>query len=167
MDNISKLGIDLPSIVFYLVNFGIIFFIIKKYISEPVTNLLDTRSKEITDNLESSEKLRIQLEKDRQLMNQKIKDHTNALNKELDLAKANLQKQEQVRLAEIQKLKGDILSKASKQLKKEKSELIDSVKKDITKITKTAFIELTGKNISDNEVLNSVQNAIDDSTKIN
>lgn len=58
MNGFAKLGIDFVSLGFYLVNFGVIVFIVSKYIYNPLIIYLDQRRETVHRNLTESEALR-------------------------------------------------------------------------------------------------------------
>lgn len=58
MEGFTKLGIDLKSLIFYLVNFGVIVFILAKWVYKPLLRFLDERRDTIAKNLEASENLK-------------------------------------------------------------------------------------------------------------
>ena len=47
MDALQKLGIDGWSLVLYLVNYGILFFVLGKYVYKPLAKAMDARSEKI------------------------------------------------------------------------------------------------------------------------
>ena len=58
MDKLLSLGIDLQSILFYLVNFGILFAFIAKYAYPQINGFLEKRQKSIQGNLDEANELK-------------------------------------------------------------------------------------------------------------
>ncbi|QQS38436.1 ATP synthase F0 subunit B [Candidatus Woesebacteria bacterium] len=73
----EQLGIDLKVIVFQLINFGLLFIVLKKYLYKPVSNFLDQRIKTLKEN----EDLHRGLEKNKQSMDEKL-NSLNSSNKQ-------------------------------------------------------------------------------------
>lgn len=64
MTGIAKIGIDAQALIFYLLNFGVILFIVSKFIYRPLVKFLDERRQTIHQNLSESEILRKKFEQE-------------------------------------------------------------------------------------------------------
>ena len=53
-----KLGIDWQSIIFYVVNFGILYAVLAKYLVPPVLNMLDKRKEMVEGSINEANKLK-------------------------------------------------------------------------------------------------------------
>lgn len=58
MDALQKLGIDLWGVLLYLVNFGVIFLVLRRFVVRPLLRFLDARQMEIATNLQAAETMR-------------------------------------------------------------------------------------------------------------
>jgi len=133
----ENLGIDIKLLIAQLINFGIFFLIIKKFVAKPFTTFLsDERSKDeeknkLLDKLKNSEEVAVVSEKK---MREKVK-------KELDVLFAQSKKDAQkirvdlVKQAEIDAQ--EIRDKSKKLLEEERNILYREVK---DKIVKTSLI---------------------------
>ena len=52
----ESLGLDLKLLIAQIVNFGILFIVLKKVLYKPILKILDDRSKKISESLENSKK---------------------------------------------------------------------------------------------------------------
>lgn len=133
----ENLGIDIKLLIAQLINFGIFFFLIKKFVAKPFTKFLkEERSKdeektELLDKLKKSEEAEVINEKK---MREKVK-------KELDLLFAQSKKEAQeIREELIKQAEADakeIREKNKKLLDEEKNILYREVK---DKIVKTSLL---------------------------
>lgn len=57
----EALGIDLGAFIFYLVNFGLLLFLLQTFLFRPVLNALNTRETRIRESLENAEQVKQQL----------------------------------------------------------------------------------------------------------
>jgi F-type H+-transporting ATPase subunit b len=56
----DKLGINLPGLIAQFVNFGILLFILWRFVLPPVQRMLDERRQRIQESLEAAERMRAQ-----------------------------------------------------------------------------------------------------------
>ena len=133
----ENLGIDIKLLIAQLINFGIFFFIIKKFVAKPFTKFLnEERSKDeeknkLLEKLKRSEEAAVESERK---MREKVK-------KELDVLFSQSKKEAQdIRGELVKQAEGDaqeIRDKSKKLLEEEKNVLYREVK---DKIIKTSLI---------------------------
>jgi len=58
MEALSQLGIDLWSVLLYLVNFGFILWVLTRYVYKPLMKYVDERRETIKNNVNEAEELR-------------------------------------------------------------------------------------------------------------
>jgi len=59
----EALGIDIKLLIAQIVNFGILFFLLSKFLYKPITGMLDERRKKVEQSLKDSDAATLQLEK--------------------------------------------------------------------------------------------------------
>jgi F-type H+-transporting ATPase subunit b len=59
----EALGLDIKLLVAQIINFGILFFVLKKVLYKPIIKILDDRKKAIDESLKSSKKIEEELSK--------------------------------------------------------------------------------------------------------
>ena len=64
MEGLAKLGLDLKGIVFYMVNFGVVLWVIKKFVFTPLLAWADKRRESISQNLDAAEQIKSTFEKE-------------------------------------------------------------------------------------------------------
>src|SRR6476620_6514365 len=57
---LKSLGIDLPSVVWHLVNFIILILILQRFMYKPILKMLDDRAARIRDSMEQAERTRVE-----------------------------------------------------------------------------------------------------------
>ncbi len=139
----ESLGFDWKILVIQLINFGVLYVVLKKFLYTPILKLLDDRKKGIEKSLSDSKKIEVELAK---LEEQK--------NKILDEAKkdSNKLKDEMVRMASEEKRK--ILEEA----KKISDQEMESARKKIEALQEETFTILKKKFLEEtvNETLNKI-----------
>lgn len=92
----DKFGIDWKLMIAQLINFGIIFFVLRAFVYKPVLKLLDERRKKIEDGLTFAEKAKSELASIETLKADEVKkaqQHGVALVKEAELAAGKVRDQ--------------------------------------------------------------------------
>ena len=60
MDQLGELGINLPQLIAQLVNFGILFLLLRLVAYKPIMKMLDERSKRVQDSMAQTEQIKQQ-----------------------------------------------------------------------------------------------------------
>lgn len=123
MELIGNFGIDLRYLIAQIVNFLIIFFVLKRFAYKPVLELLKNRENTIREGLKQAEEARLLLEK--------------ATEKEKEILKNANQEARQF-LDEAKKQRSEILAKSEQIAKKQTEELIKEAREQIVQETREA-----------------------------
>ena len=122
------MNINWSTVFFQIVNFLLIIWILKKYLFKPVLMSMDKREKAIQSRLKDAEEAKILTEKERENLKAKI--------------------------AQIEKMKNDVLAEAYKKADNEQAILI-----------KTLKAEIQGKRIANDEQMRQEREALKSSIK--
>lgn len=133
MEILHTFGIDWVLLVAQFINFGIILFILKKFLYKPVMSMLQARREEIQKGIHDAEKAQRLLEE--------------ASEKERKILKT-AQNESRKMLEDTRKQADMLLSKTKEETKKETERMILDAKKQIEYETKQAEKRLAG-NISE------------------
>src|SRR4051812_12086174 len=60
MQALETLGINLPGLIWHLINFLVLLFILQRFVFPPVLQLLDERQRRIRESMEQAERLRVE-----------------------------------------------------------------------------------------------------------
>lgn len=129
MEILHKFGIDWVLLVAQFINFGIIFFVLKKFLYKPVMDMLKARREEIQRGIHDAEKATLLLEE--------------ATGKEKKLLK-NAQAETKKMLDDTRKQADIILVQAKEETKKVSDRMISDAKRQIEFETKQAEKRLVG-----------------------
>ncbi len=64
----DKLGLNLPGLIVQFVNFGILLFILWRFVLPPVQRMLDERRKRIQESLEAADRMRAQAQETERML---------------------------------------------------------------------------------------------------
>lgn len=157
MDNLAKIGIDLWSILLYMVNYGLIFIVIAFVLFPKIKAILGERKATIEKNLTDAETLRkeldalvkkSQVEKD-QLMELMEKERQNA-RKDIEAQKAKM-------IEEMETDRSKLLADANKQIKEQQKNIIIDSQKQILKMIESTITTILSGDVPEDVVKKSVK----------
>ena len=158
---LTKLGIDWKLFIAQLINFMILFFVLRAVAWKPILEALENRRKKIAEGIENAELAEEKLES---ISLQKDKVITSARIEAKQIIEEAKQKAEKIREEKNQITKAEIekqIEEAKKKIKNEKQESFQALQKELANL----ITEATGKIIKnlDSEKQNElVQEAIKD-----
>lgn len=124
----ESLGIDLRLIIAQIINFGLLLFLLTKFLYKPILKILDERKKKIAESLVSAQKIeaeRAKIEEEKQKELERAKEAGREVMEEMKI-EAGKQREETLKKAREEAEK--IVQKAKEQLVLEKAKLQEELK---------------------------------------
>lgn len=145
--------INFTQVLFQAVNFGVILFVLNKYLYKPVKNMLDQREKKINEGLAAAEKnLKAEAEAEK-----KKKEEISKARREASKILADAK-------VEAKKQADAVVEKARAEAKKESARIIDSAraaieeeKKALQTSLKELVVKTTEKLLADSLTANEIE----------
>jgi len=157
MDQLAKLGIDGWGLIVYLVNFGILWVVLAYLVFPKIIKAIDTRRKQIENNLKTAERIQAQLDK---TLDKAAKEQA-ALKAELETERADLEKEISTRRSELLATadadRAKLLDEAREAIKSEKKSLIKEAEADMVSLIQRVLIKILGERIDPEDVAASVK----------
>lgn len=161
MIDVSNLGIDLNSILFYLVNYGLVFAIVYYFFGKTIYTFLQNRQSSIENNIKESElikkdmkELNEKYEKERELalknLEQRLKDSDMAIRKKSEEIDNYLEQK-----------KKDLLKKAEEEMKDLKYRALNEVKVDVRDFMTKVILDYLKEHADKKDVETSVTKSFD------
>lgn len=148
MELFTKLGIDLKLLLAQIVNFLILFFLLKKLVYKPLLGLMDKRKKMIEQNVEDTKKIEERLVK---LEAEKKEVLDKAAGEAMAIVEKAKKQSEQDHASAISKAKEEISALAERYragLKEEKEALVEEIKADMAKLIVQSSSKIIQKEFS-------------------
>lgn len=162
MEALQKLGIDGASILFYLVNYGLLFFILNKYVIRPLTKSMDERSSHIRNNLQEAEQLRIDFQTEMARKVAEGAERDQQLSAELAAIRENAEQQAQRLLKEAERQREQLLAKTNADITAMKDRLLSDIEQDLLSRIERIVTQVLDEARSDEKTLKtSVKTAWD------
>jgi F-type H+-transporting ATPase subunit b len=164
MELISKLGIDLKLLLAQVVNFLILFFVLRALVYKPILNLLEKRKTQIEKNVEDTKKIEERLT---QLEEEKTKVLSNASKEAMKIVEDARKKSSEDHEKAMANTKKEISALAERyrgQLKDEKEEMLHEIKKEVAELVVSASSKILQKEFSKDDQ-SRLEKAIKDELK--
>lgn len=159
MEAFAKIGIDWLGLGLYLINYGILFFILGYWAFPKILKVLDERRSAIKKNLSDAEVLRAEIqlqlvksEAERKMLLNQIEQETATIRKELEQKKVQM-----MQVMENEKMA--LIEKTKKALAEEKAGLVKEVERDVVNTITKIILKVLSENVPEEVVEKSVQSA--------
>ena len=141
MELFEKLGIDWRLLIIQIINFGIVLFILKKFLYKPVLALLEKRREQVVENVELNEKMKKEIHEFEEQKNRemdRVKQETKQI---IALASARAGELEAKAQEDANAKAGQVLDQARKLIGEEKGKIIEEARKEVAQLV----VDATGK----------------------
>lgn len=156
MEALSKLGIDPWSILLYVVNMGLIYFILAKFVIPKILRYLDERRNQIQNNLAEADLLKTEMEKQQEAMRKEREEMSHKIQEELAQTRKTLDAKRKEAEAEIDAKKAKMLDEVQAIIAKEKADLMNSAKNEILAMAQRMITYIVSNEIPQEVIKSSV-----------
>ncbi len=159
MEVLAKLGIDINSVIIYLVNFGILLAVVAYFITGPILGVITKRQKEIKRNIAEAERLKNEFAEEKQ----KADADKEALKAEMELQMSNLKKELDTKRKEqeeeLEARKTKMLDEVRGIVADEKASILKKAEAQTLEIIEKVVHYVVSNNVPQDIVKSSVQEA--------
>lgn len=159
MDALLKLGIDWQSIIFYIINFGVLFFIIGKYLVPPILNMLDKRRDAIQSSLTEAEILKNEFHKKMEEINVERAESQQTMMKEMEKLNKTLEKKRAEMKVELEQQRQKLLDEAQKEIDSRKAQIVKDAEAQTVELIKKMVMYIVQNKLPAELVEQSVKEA--------
>lgn len=139
---IEQFGINWKLILAQIVNFGILFLVLKKFAYQPILNILEERRQKIARGLEMRDQAESELREAQAQKNEIIKSGSAEVTQILSSAKERAQNIENQATIQATEEAQKIINNAKKDMEKQKAEMIDYAYQESADVIKLALGKL-------------------------
>lgn len=141
MELFQKLGIDWRLLIIQIVNFGILLFILKRYLYKPVVDMLEKRREHVQESVDLNEKMKKEIHDFEKQKASQMEQAKNEAKNIITLASQRAQDLE-AKAHEEAKIRSEAtLEQARKVISEEKGKIIEEARKEIGQLV----VDATGK----------------------
>lgn len=155
----GELGINLPSFIAQLVNFGILFLLLSVLAYKPILKMMDERSRRIKESLEQAEVMKAQAEKAQEEFKRQIAEASKQGQLVIERAAKTGDEIREKAKVEAQAEAEALLQRAKADIRRERDEVIDELRKEFADLTILAAGKVIGKSLdktAHREIINQV-----------
>ncbi|MEL7562106.1 ATP synthase F0 subunit B [Dehalogenimonas alkenigignens] len=159
MGPMGELGINLPSFIAQLVNFGILFLLLSVLAYKPILKMMDERSRRIKESLEQAEVMKAQAEKAQEEFKRQIAEASKQGQLVIERAAKTGDEIREKAKVEAQAEAEALLQRAKADIRRERDEVIDELRKEFADLTILAAGKVIGKSLdktAHREMINQV-----------
>jgi F-type H+-transporting ATPase subunit b len=159
MEGLQNLGIDLWSILLYLVNFGILLAVLTKFLYKPVQNVLNNRQRTISNKLSEADRIKSDFEMKLKEMEEAKEKAQAELKAELDRMTAFVSEKKKELSAEMETEREKMIAKATEEITARKETLVSDAEKEILSLIQKIVLEIIQNKVPQDVVESSVDEA--------
>lgn len=149
MDAFSRLGLDLHSLVLYLVNFGLLAAVLTYFLYRPILRVLDERRETVRRSLEEAESLRASLDRERVDRRVEAEHMISQLREEHAIAQLAAEKRANALMTETEQKRQALLAEARKEADGLKARVYADVRDDVAARLEAALFAVVGETRAD------------------
>ena len=143
----GELGFHLPSLVVYLVNFGLLLAILYKFAYKRILKLLDERAERIHEALEEAERVRGETENQQVQMQRALDDSRQAGQQVLQEAREAAERYREDQQAKVQVQIAEALERARIEIESERDAAIEQVRAQFADLVVSASEKVIRKSL--------------------
>ena len=134
----EKLGIHLPSLIIYLVNFGILLGLLYLFAYKPILRLLDQRSERIRESLEAADRAREEATSSRQVIEEQLNEARREGQRLLDQAREAVERYRGEEMDRAKQSAEALVERARSDIQRERDSAIQEVRANFGDLAITA-----------------------------
>lgn len=156
MEALAKLGIEIPSIIFYLINIGVLLVVISFFVTKPLLKILDERRAKISGSLARAEELTREFEE----KYAQVKSETDAMRKnflaEAEELKRSLDEERKIMHQQIGADREALMTQAKTEIEQMKLQALSQMEQDVTRMMKQVVLTIMKDSLDEETVQKSV-----------
>jgi len=134
MEIFAKLGIDWRLLLAQAINFGILFWVLRRFAYKPMLDFLESRSARIDKGLKDAEAAQLKLASMEEKEKQVLVEARNEARSIITLAEASAKKRDEDRLKETEEKTKRFLDDARTKIEEEKQKILTEAKQEIAEV---------------------------------
>jgi F-type H+-transporting ATPase subunit b len=131
MDALQKLGIDGWSLLLYLVNYGILFLVLGKFVYKPLAKIMDERSHTIQRNLAEAEQLKHDFQKEMDRRAKENDEFIKSMQLELMHTRTEAEARAKSLIAEAEMKREELITKAYGEVAAMKDRMVSDIEREL------------------------------------
>lgn len=157
MDALAKLGIEPASILFYIVNIGILLAVIAFFVTKPLLKILDERRAKISGSLAKADALTREFEEKYATVKAETESMRKSFLEEAEQLKRSLNDERKEMYQKIGADREMLMTQAKKEIEQIKQQTLAQMEQDVTRMMKQIILTIMKESLDDAAIEKSVQ----------
>ncbi len=149
MENIAKLGLNLPWLIAQIVNFVLILLILRAFAYKPILNMLETRKRKIQESLEYAEKVKADAAAQQSDFERRIDEARRQASQASQAATQVAEKEKERILAEARQEAEQIKAQAREQVNLERRQMVSELREQVVNLSMLAAQRVIGASLDE------------------
>jgi F-type H+-transporting ATPase subunit b len=146
----DKLGLNLPGLIVQFVNFGILLFILWRFVLPPVQRMLDERRQRIQESLEAAERMRQQTAETEQMLEAERQRGREQAQEIIGQAQQIAQRIQEEARAQADTQASALIARAQTEIQLERDQAIADLRREFADITVSAAEKVINQSLDRN-----------------
>ena len=159
MDAFAKLGIDAWGIVLYLGNFGVLLWLMHRFVYKPLVKIVDERRGQIKENIEQAEKMRDELTASKEAAVAEAKEKEAQMQSRFAEAKKLVKEEAAALLADAEERREALLTQAHEQAASVKEGILADAEGETKKRIEQVVLHVLKEGVPQDVVQQSVNDS--------
>lgn len=159
MEGLANLGINFKGIILYIVNFGLVAFILAKFLYKPILHFLDERKKQIEDSISEAERLKEGFQKEIEKIHDEKEKTQKKLTSEIDQLKKYVEKKRVELTAEMELARAQMLEKAQTDIDEKMNRIMSDAEKRTLELIKKTILDVLQHGVPEEVIEKSIHSA--------
>ncbi len=159
MNVLSGLGIDLWALLIYVVNFGVIVLILRKFVYRPLLSFLDKRRELISQNISEAEELKKKFSAELIAKENETKALLTRMRQEIAQVKEQAEHRAEDMIREVQQERSRLLRETDQEIVALKADVYRQIETEIKQRIEKMLLTILGKNVPQEVVKKSISEA--------
>jgi F-type H+-transporting ATPase subunit b len=154
--SLGQLGINWNSMLLYAVNFGLLFFILQRFLNKKVLAILDDRRQHIETSLKAAENLQQEVATEKAKLNQEMQAMRNSMQIQNQQLRASLEAEKTQALAEVETYRAEALARVKAEAENMRQQFFAEIQTELRTAVQTMLFRILGKHVNERELDDTV-----------
>jgi len=164
---VEQLGIHFPSLVVYLVNFGLLLAILYYFGYKRILRVMDLRSERIKDSLEAADRAKSDADRAQELLKKEIDQSRRDSQQLLEEARQSAGKYRETERKKAQQEIESFIGKAREDIEHERNAAVEEVRSHFAELAVSAAETIISRSLDKKTHEKLISDVLDDANKIN
>lgn len=163
----EQLGINLPGLIAQLVNFGLLFFLLRAVAYRPILRILDERAERVRHSLEEAERVKEEARQNQEDLNLRRQEGLRQSQEIVARANQTAERIHQEALADARRAADEFLARSRAEIVRERQQAVAEIRAQMADLALSAASRVVRRSLNQPEHYRIVEEALAEAEKAN